>query len=319
MIPLSIIIPFKNSQKTLHNCLDSIIDQPCSDKLEIICVNDHSEDCSIDIASSYRGVLIYNSSQKGVSAARNLGLKKAKGEYVWFVDSDDKLKPDSINEEFLNYLSKYQTDFYLIGVEKNSGDHIKKVVSSSTRMYSLKEKLSDLGKSLSNNIINAVWNKIYKKEFLIVNNIKFPDYSICEDAIFNYNVFAKARSVSEIAKIMYCFNVLSETSTKKRWKSDQLIASIEMVNTLQKINKKRELLTKNEMSELLTETVLSNEINFLNSPKVNFLKYCQFFRNDYMRILLSKYHLNTSISKNSIKCIISRSRLLSYLYIKITF
>lgn len=99
---LSIIIPFYNSGKTLNSCLQSlqsIFDKDC---VEIILVDDGSEDNSLRIAKTFKSkhkntILVHLDSNKGVSFARNTGLKIAKGKYILFLDSDDKLlKADNL-------------------------------------------------------------------------------------------------------------------------------------------------------------------------------------------------------------------------------
>lgn len=93
----SIIIPVYNVELYLKDCLDSILGQNFND-FEIICINDGSTDLSLDILNSYNDprIKIINQKNSGQSAARNLGLSTAKGEYIWFIDSDDKIAEDSL-------------------------------------------------------------------------------------------------------------------------------------------------------------------------------------------------------------------------------
>ena len=92
-VKVSIIVPIFNVDKYLEACLDSLICQTLKD-IEIICVNDGSTDNSLEILNQYQGkekrLKIFSQENKGVSAARNLGLQIAKGDYILFVDADDE-------------------------------------------------------------------------------------------------------------------------------------------------------------------------------------------------------------------------------------
>ena len=106
MLKLSIIIPVYNVEPYIAKCLDSCLHQDIpTDEYEIIVVNDGSPDNSVvivkDYMQRYLNVRLVNRDNGGLSAARNTGLKEAKGEYVWFVDSDDWIEP---------YVLKHLTD-----------------------------------------------------------------------------------------------------------------------------------------------------------------------------------------------------------------
>ena len=99
---LSIIIPVYKVEKYIARCLDSIFNQKVDDSLiEVIVVNDGTPDNSMQIVNSYvamhRNLTIINQENQGLSVARNVGLAKATGDYVWFVDSDDWLVEDAFS------------------------------------------------------------------------------------------------------------------------------------------------------------------------------------------------------------------------------
>jgi glycosyltransferase involved in cell wall biosynthesis len=95
---VSIIIPVYNSEKFLADCIDSAIGQTWANK-EIIVIDDGSTDASLKIAQGYAGVKVISQNNKGASAARNAGLKEAKGNYIQFLDADDLLSPDKIEAQ----------------------------------------------------------------------------------------------------------------------------------------------------------------------------------------------------------------------------
>ena len=112
-IVISVVIPVYNVEKYLSHCLNSLEQQGnIKELVEIIIVNDGSKDNSIDIAEAFvqgKSLLctLLNQQNKGLSAARNAGLKAARGEYVWFVDSDDWIEPFCL-DKILSDLCKYE-------------------------------------------------------------------------------------------------------------------------------------------------------------------------------------------------------------------
>src|SRR5690554_3713943 len=101
MIKISLIIPVYNVEKYLEKCLNSCMNQDISEEeYEIIIVNDGTKDSSLSIAlkfeQKYKNIKVYSQENQGLSAARNKGLSLAKGEYVWFIDSDDWIKENCL-------------------------------------------------------------------------------------------------------------------------------------------------------------------------------------------------------------------------------
>ena len=111
---LSIVIPVYNTEMFIRRCLNSIVDQSISpDNLEVIIVNDGTKDNSVNIINEfcnlYPNFQLINQSNSGLGAARNAGLKKATGDYVWFIDSDDFISNDSI-KNILHEVDIYKPD-----------------------------------------------------------------------------------------------------------------------------------------------------------------------------------------------------------------
>ena len=99
----SIIIPVFNCEKYLCDCLDSCVKQDLpNNEYEILCINDGSTDTSIhilnDYANKYRQIKVFSQENRGVSAARNIGLDNAKGEYIMFVDGDDLIRANCLRD-----------------------------------------------------------------------------------------------------------------------------------------------------------------------------------------------------------------------------
>ncbi len=185
MPKISIIIPVYNVEKYLSICLDSILAQSFTD-FEVICINDGSDDKSLEILNEYKNkdsrIRVISQENAGVSAARNRGLNVANGEYISFVDPDDWIEPDcyeiaynkavNTNADMLFFGAKYVTDE--IVEEKNLKS-----------LYICLEENDNLNEMI--HITHTIWNKLFKNSFLKKHNIKFAEnLKIAEDGVFNY-------------------------------------------------------------------------------------------------------------------------------------
>lgn len=175
MTKISIIVPVYNSEKYLKKCLNSLINQTLKD-IEIIIVNDGSTDKGKQIILEYAKkdsrIKNYDKQNGGQASARNLGLSKALGEYVMFIDSDDYVELDICEKLYNTITNGYDivcTDYY---ITENGKDTYHKINNSFSKELSPKEY-----------ILNTVspCNKIYKTKFLIDNNFSFPEGIIYED------------------------------------------------------------------------------------------------------------------------------------------
>lgn len=189
-ILLSFIIPVYNVESYLKECINSIL-QYMTDECEIILVNDGSTDKSRDICEQYSDndfrIKTVNKDNGGLSSARNVGMSVAKGKYITFVDSDDKIYPDSLID-ILNWIKESKTDLCFLSAYK----------------YFQDGKLIDLGESIVKSELilqnkekaihylasrpkypGSAWAKLYRRDFLNKNNLHFPyDRRFSEDLGF---------------------------------------------------------------------------------------------------------------------------------------
>ena len=117
---VSVIIPVYNVEKYLADCLDSVVNQTLED-VEIICVNDGSTDSSANIlerySCEYNNITVIKQENQGLSCARNAGVLHARGEYIYFLDSDDRITANAM-EEMYNLAHKDELDVLYIGSVK---------------------------------------------------------------------------------------------------------------------------------------------------------------------------------------------------------
>lgn len=190
MAKISVIIPVYNVEQYLKECLESIINQTLKD-IEIICVNDGSTDDSLEILNEFikkdQRIKLITQKNKGLSAARNAGYNIATSEYIYFIDSDDWIELNTL-ENIYNKIIKTQSDVLLFGTNNVYGDN--HIMKNNMRIMNLikKYKTKDFCFIDCPDVIYlpcTAWLKIYKKSFLDSYNIIFEDdIKFSEDSIY---------------------------------------------------------------------------------------------------------------------------------------
>ena len=208
---VSIIIPVYNTEKYLDECLGSVENQTLKE-IEIICVNDGSKDGSLDVlkrhAKKDKRIRIINQKNSGVSAARNNGMNAARGKYIMFVDSDDIVPPYAYEEAY-NCAENYDAQVVCLGnICYTDGDEVDwnsfKYDESKVKEISC-EKYQNPYYSLGIEM-TSVWNKIWRKSFLMDNNVYFKEGILRgEDGLFNCIAFANLRKTVHNDNIFYCY------------------------------------------------------------------------------------------------------------------
>lgn len=206
---LSIIIPVYKVEKYIGKTLDSISAQnDCLSNVEVIVVNDGTPDNSMEIVNAYTGkiqnLVIIEQSNGGLSSARNTGLKRAKGKYVWFVDSDDWLERDSIGrvtKELNADIGK--TDIFCFKIREygEAGDFL------CEKYFPFKDITYLEGTSflLSSISFAPMQQYMIKREFLENNCLLFAEGVLHEDIEFAPKMLMKARQVCVIPEVSYCY------------------------------------------------------------------------------------------------------------------
>lgn len=191
---VSVIIPVYNSEKFIGKCIDSVLSQTFQD-FELILINDGSKDNSQKILEEYKQkepkkITLIQQKNKGVAKTRNESIQMAKGKYVMLIDNDDFIDKDYI-ETFVKEIEKHDDDVVMGGYRRpnEQGKIIKK----------LQLPNEPWGKFM----IFAPWARIYKKEYLIKNDIKFLPINIGEDVFFNIQAMLMSKKIKIINYIGY--------------------------------------------------------------------------------------------------------------------
>lgn len=204
----SIILPCYNVENYLAKCIQSILDQTLSD-FELIVVIDGSPDNSKAIAESFSDdrITIYEKSNGGLSDARNYGLERTEGEFVYFMDSDDWIEPDLL-EKTIKLLEREKLDFVIFGYMQDDMDKDENLIASHSILPQKSfVKKSDKNKLLDSHLLGLLgyaWNKVYRKTFLISHNLSFEKgTSLVEDILFNAQVYHKVDELHFIKEGFY--------------------------------------------------------------------------------------------------------------------
>lgn len=201
---ISLIVPVYNTECYLERCIESIISQDYPN-IEVILVNDGSEDNSKDIIQSYskkyNNIICIEQENRGVGAARNTGMRNATGDYISFVDSDDVLYSD-----YCSYLmniignadiaiagrDKYINDAYF---ESNTASHIMTVDAIEAIKYSFSGTYNT----------RPAWGKLFKRK--IVEDIFFVEGHIFEEIRYAIDTFSVAKKVVFADKDLYSYRI----------------------------------------------------------------------------------------------------------------
>lgn len=319
-ITLSIIIAVHNNSKTLKKCLDSFYNKVKTFKnVEIICINDHSSDSSIEIIKKYKNIRVFNSNKRGLGNSRNCGIEHSKGKFLWFIDADDEINGVELNNSFLEKLKNCKTEVILLGVEKINGKKQVFLVNKAEGIYSLHGDTSRNNSLFKDNIFNNSWNKLYKREIILKNNLKFDDVSSVEDIMFNCKFFYFVNTIYVFNRVFYKYYIYSKTSTKWHFEEDKLKVSINMINQLVKLEKRHsDFINKGLVIRIAVDTLIGNEINLylLMDNNSSFERYKRILNKNDLEPLKKYCKGHVDDFHYYLKMTIANSPILSYLYIK---
>lgn len=260
---ISVIVPVYNVESYLKRCLDSIINQTYQN-IEIILIDDGSTDNSGNLCEDYKKIdnriKVVHKTNGGLSDARNTGIKKAKGKYITFVDSDDYVEYDYV-EYLYNLIKKYDTNisFCKYYVERND-----------------KIKIKTKGIEKKCDKIDAFKEILYAKDFEVTacakmyvlehfKNVEFPVGKLFEDNATTYKLIDKNESVALGYGEKYHYVSRNNSITKKKYDNEQsylITASDEMCNYLSKYNELKEaIIRKKGISRISTLNRMINATN----------------------------------------------------------
>lgn len=214
---ISVIVPIYNTEKYLSQCLDSILSSTYQN-LEIILIDNNSKDNSLNICYEYlkkdHRISIYQEYKPGVSAARNLGLRKSTGDYILFVDSDDYIESNHIASLYSAFC-RTKADIIISGLKEYDVEmkilYKPKFHFNQDYLLTNEQAISDM--VYEHNFKGFPVAKLYKKS--VLENIYFDENEkIGEDFSFNCMVIKNSHKICLISDSSYCYIRRSGTLTK---------------------------------------------------------------------------------------------------------
>lgn len=201
---ISVIVPVYNVEAYLPRCIDSILAQTY-ENLEVILVDDGTKDSSDKICDEYAGkdarIRVIHKQNGGLSSARNAGIDVAKGEYLAFVDSDDWIEPDAV-ENLYRVAKKYDVKLVCAGrydVDDATGEKTPGLCHSKEEVVSGEETVRRI--LIWENMDSASWDKLYHRS--LFRQIRFPLGKIVEDVPIMYKIALDAGRVGMCDKRIY--------------------------------------------------------------------------------------------------------------------
>ena len=261
MKKVTLILPVYNSEDYIGRCLDSIINQTFKD-YEIQIINDGSKDSSQDIINKYKEkypekIIAIEQENKGVAKTRNEAIQRANGKYIMFIDNDDYLDNDYV-ETYVKAIEKDDLDIVVGGFRRpNEKGEIVKTL-----------KLQD--KEWCKFMIMTPWAKIYKKQYLIDNNIRFLETNLGEDNYFNLKAFLMTKKIVTLEYIGYNWFFNTKSVSNTRQKNIKEIQLYELLNASYDMLKEEGLLDENYQ---IIETNFTKYIIWIISYATKGLKY----------------------------------------------
>ncbi len=203
---LSIVIPVYNVEDYVERCVRSCFAQSLPEhQYEVIAINDGTKDRSLEICeklqSEFESFKIISQENKGLSGARNTGLKNASGQYVWFVDSDDWIRENCL-VEIGDMIQKHNADLLWLGHDIVLGEEsVNSVIPKSLEKPVSGEEFFE--NHLSNQFY--IWKFVYRREFLIDNMLEFLEGILYEDLEFTPRALLKANTCMTLPSSCYYY------------------------------------------------------------------------------------------------------------------
>ena len=290
---ISIIVPVYNAERFLRRCIESIVNQTYT-KLEILLIDDGSNDSSGKLCDEWaekdHRIKVIHSENGGASCARNIGLSRASGELIGFVDSDDYISAD-MYEYLYALLKSYDADIAACAFTRNSYELSRKKKENITCCE--KKDIMKVFFRIDGQPSNySIWNKLYRRS--VVENIRFREGIITEDVAFSYEALKKANLVvlSNLEKYVYYKNSKGVTQSRLCKKDlglfqiwDEIVSEETEYKDMAILNRKRATFT------LYVKNILYGHDNTISDAIIK--EWGNEIRNNYTDLMQGKF-LNMS-------------------------
>lgn len=282
---LSIVIPAYNVEKYLSECLDSIVKQD-NGRIEIIVVNDGSTDSTWDVcceyADKYDFVKTFTKENGGLSSARNFGIEKASGDYLFFIDSDDYICADAITKLF-EKIDQNDSDV-IVSLYDNLADSTGEIYDCG---YRLDEKAVEslVGEDLLKYLMTGrVYDwyavlQIVKKDYIVSNSLFFESGVTFEDVRWTPSVLIKAKKVAYIDYPIYIYRRNRVGSITATFSKKNFLSKLGVFDFIEKFA------LENNISQETKQMMFANMSNLYVSMLFETWDFPKAERNEYLNVL----------------------------------
>lgn len=280
---ISIIIPIYNAEKTLHIMINCLLNQTYKN-FEVILVDDGSTDSSLELcyklSRENSNFKVYSKNNQGAYSARNLGLQKSQGEYIAFLDADDKIDSNYL-EILLTACKDADIAICDVSIEKN-GIEINKFTHQDS-ILSRTEAINELLKRKSIN--SGPCAKLFKKK--LISGLHFPPLRVYEDILFVLETFKRSNRIAITNKTSYHYEQFANStmgSLNKVPSCDIIVATDEIIEFIQStpnLDEKCTYITVSHLFQYALPLAISNSYK-----DCEFLKLTRKLYNKYMQMIL---------------------------------
>ena len=253
---MTLIVPVFNAEKTISRCVSSLTAQTYKN-IEILLFNDGSTDQSLEKIRAFRAqdkrIQVLSHDNCGAAATRNIGIRLAAGDYLAFVDADDCIDASSIERCLAR--CRAETDIVLCGLRL----HSKSPGNNHVDILPIPDAWSQLK-------FPATAFKLYRRDFLLDNNVTFPNFVVSEDILFNLHAYACTSNVEYVSEPLYHIYEHADSTTHRAYQA-KLVDILDNVLVIQQQNwlKKfpyeqgsfflKKMIVQNALSQLRHHTV----------------------------------------------------------------
>ena len=265
---VSIVVPVYNAEKYVDRCIESILGQSYTN-IEVIIIDDSSKDNSLAICRKYseqdKRVKVFSKENKGVSAARNLGIEKARGEYLMFADADDYIDKDMVGD-MLGLLKENGADIAVSGwIYEDDTVMINHPIKHEGNVAADRNTAIHMIQTRSDEYCGYLWNKLFRSSMIKSNNIRLDeDLRIMEDLLFCIRAFLKAEKTVFTPEAYYHYYHHTDNATgnigQKNINEDTMILGIAVWDRIYELLKKDAGQKNTELAQIMILCAVSNTL-----------------------------------------------------------
>ena len=262
---LSIVIPAFNCEKTIGKCLNSIYEQNTDLKYEVIVVNDGSVDKTVNVVNEYiktnNNIIILSQNNKGAGAARNKGIEASNGDYLLFIDADDYLLPNALNViktelnkkdiDVLIYTYRYfdeKENKFKDMPKRDSDIYCNQKILGRVFSFSEYEKIHEC--------IAYPWNKVFSREFVNKNELRFSETIVHNDIFFNIASEFLANKIKIVNDVLYV-HVINKVDGQLTQRFDEIrLNAMVVLDRCDSFFRERKVANGNNISYLVFKAIL---------------------------------------------------------------